>query len=716
MRRVARVLIGLAASMTAISGVNAQTAPMDQEEVRISVDSGLVESSGGERGVIFSTVVPVPDASWLRLTFDKVVLGDSPRDGEPSVLKITSLRDGASQTLDATALFQWRYTSAYFNSDILLIELIADGGAQPSQVASTLVWAGPRDPEIFGSRSICGPTDDRELSDDPRGARVVPIGCSVWLINDINHCFLTAGHCISSSTEIVEFNVPMSTSGGGLQHPGPEDQYPLDDSSIQTNYGQGTGDDWAYFGCFPNSETGLTPYETQGDFYVLAMPPAVDGNNIRITGYGTTSYPVDPTWNQVQKTHVGPFVTSSGSLVQYQTDTTGGNSGSPVIHEETGNAIGIHTHGGCDSGGGQNSGTGVNHAELQYALAHPKGVCIPNLPIGFEFPDGLPDWLHPDGDSIRVVVVGIDDGVPEPGTGMLHYDIGDGYVSIPMVELYDNTYDAVFPAIDCRTIVEYYFSAESTEGDYVTEPLLAPASMFNALVIVDIDFAFADNFETDLGWTVEDDDYITTGSWDRGIPGAYGRGDPPTDADGSGRCYLTGNSSQEDIDDGTTLLISPVMDAAVDSPVIAYWRWYSNIEGSTPYTDTFYVNVSDDAGASWTPLETVGPTGPEVEGGWYYKEFVIADYVDLTDQFMIKFEAGDLGEGSVVEAAVDGVEIRTYFCGDLEGDVNGDGVVDVVDLIALLAAWGPCPDCPEDINGDGIVNVVDLLILLSNWT
>jgi hypothetical protein len=54
------------------------------------------------------------------------------------------------------------------------------------------------------------------------------------------------------------------------------------------------------------------------------------------------------------------------------------------------------------------------------------------------------------------------------------------------------------------------------------------------------------------------------------------------------------------------------------------------------------------------------------------------------------------------------------------GDVNGDGVVDTADLLALLAAWGTCPDppadCPADFDGDGTVGTADLLILLANWT
>ena len=43
----------------------------------------------------------------------------------------------------------------------------------------------------------------------------------------------------------------------------------------------------------------------------------------------------------------------------------GGNSGSPAINDNTGDAIGIHTHGGCTATGGANAATRIDHPALQ---------------------------------------------------------------------------------------------------------------------------------------------------------------------------------------------------------------------------------------------------------------------------------------------------------------------------------------------------------------
>ena len=53
---------------------------------------------------------------------------------------------------------------------------------------------------------------------------------------------------------------------------------------------------------------------------------------------------------------------------------------------------------------------------------------------------------------------------------------------------------------------------------------------------------------------------------------------------------------------------------------------------------------------------------------------------------------------------------------DCAADVTGDGVVDFADLLAILAAWGPCGDiCPEDVDRNRVVDFGDLLIVLAAW-
>jgi len=54
-------------------------------------------------------------------------------------------------------------------------------------------------------------------------------------------------------------------------------------------------------------------------------------------------------------------------------------------------------------------------------------------------------------------------------------------------------------------------------------------------------------------------------------------------------------------------------------------------------------------------------------------------------------------------------------CGSCEGDVNGDGIVDVTDLLEVVGAWGICDNCDADIDGYGVVDVTDLLTVVGNW-
>ncbi len=52
-----------------------------------------------------------------------------------------------------------------------------------------------------------------------------------------------------------------------------------------------------------------------------------------------------------------------------------------------------------------------------------------------------------------------------------------------------------------------------------------------------------------------------------------------------------------------------------------------------------------------------------------------------------------------------------------EGDLGGDQLVGIDDLLQLIGSWGKCPaeGCPADLDSDGEVGATDLLIILLNF-
>lgn len=399
------------------------------------------------------------------------------------------------------------------------------------------------------------------------------------------------------------------------------------------------------------------------------------------------------------------------------------------------NSVLLHTGSTIDNGIGidfltlddddNNLGNGTPHySEISGAFA-PRNFIIPPLALlDITFPNGRPAYISPAGGTRMRVSVQPLSGSPQAGSGVLYYSSGGPYTQVPMEVVSPNVYDAVFPAFACETSVSYYVSARTTSNVLVTSPSDAPASTYSTVSAYGLVTAFADNFETDQGWTVQNSSGLQDGPWDRGVPVNCSRGDPPSDYDGSGQCYLTDNSAaggcNSDVDGGTTWLISPAINLSGTDAVISYARWYSNTFGAAPNADTFIVYVSNNNGSSWVTVETVGPNGDEADGGWYTHSFQVSDYVSPTAQVRVRFEASDLGTGSVVEAAVDAFSVTEIDCAPAfpVGDLNCDGQVNNFDIDSFVlaltdpsgyaAAFPGCDILNGDINHDGVVNNFDI--------
>ena len=165
-----------------------------------------------------------------------------------------------------------------------------------------------------------------------------------------------------------------------------------------------------------------------------------------------------------------------------------------------------------------------------------------------------------------------------------------------------------------------------------------------------------DNAESGVDWFVFNEN-LTAGAWTQQpeVPNGGGvRNDPPTDFDGSGRCFLTENGpGNTDVDGGPTRLISRRFDvSAQPEALLSYARWIVS-SGS----EVLEVDVSSDDGATWTQVEVV-PSTP----GWQVHSFRVADFVAPTAVTRLRFSVQD--SGNITEAAIDQLRIIEPDCVD----------------------------------------------------
>ncbi|HRX84061.1 MAG TPA: M12 family metallo-peptidase [Phycisphaerae bacterium] len=333
-----------------------------------------------------------------------------------------------------------------------------------------------------------------------------------------------------------------------------------------------------------------------------------------------------------------------------------------------------------------------------------------------DLPNGAPAAVAPGVPTPFDVEITPLNETPVPAETRLFYRFdGGAYASTLLTPQGGNLYTALLPRAVCSDTPEFYISVEGDLGTVVTDPPDAPATVNVATVGVVL-AAFADDFETDQGWTVSASSGAVDGNWERGVPVNQDRGDPPADFDGSGQCYVTENGTDypaNDVDNGYAYLRSPVIDVSAGGTLhFAVWLndYPAAPSGTMGPEDGLLVEYATDAaGTNWQTLRSYS-------GGlaaWREETVEIGSEIPASATFHLRFTAYDIPPGDVVEAGVDAVSITAFNCPAVgDGDFDSDGDVDLADFAALQTCWTApvlAPACePGDLNGDDALDTVDL--------
>jgi hypothetical protein len=149
---------------------------------------------------------------------------------------------------------------------------------------------------------------------------------------------------------------------------------------------------------------------------------------------------------------------------------------------------------------------------------------------------------------------------------------------------------------------------------------------------------------------------------------------------------------------------------AIGSPEVVVTAKFMTV-GDVGLVSGWRCDIVGGLDASWrTNALSFDPTWTDAEAeahGWFDMPFTAASFSDTMSNVT---KAGvQLYGAGVTEVGIDNFGYQ--HC---DADLNGDGAVNVSDLLVLLAGWGQS-GLPGDLNNDGTIDVADLLQLLGAW-
>ncbi|MFT5780117.1 MAG: hypothetical protein ACI837_003078, partial [Crocinitomicaceae bacterium] len=223
------------------------------------------------------------------------------------------------------------------------------------------------------------------------------------------------------------------------------------------------------------------------------------------------------------------------------------------------------------------------------------------------------------------------------------------------------THEGVTNAIGEENLTLFYQEIyDVTVGHlgHITECFSQTIDNTTGTITIHLNPGIYDDFAFDFGWVASGT--ATTGMWERGIPyGSSSNSAPDVDAatDCDEYAFVTGNMTTpnpdtDDVDGGTTVLRSPMLDlSGYTDPYVNYVRWFYVMFGPNPPDDSLRVMVSN--GVTSQQIDIIG-NEPATFGVWQPFNARILDYVSLSSTMQFAFITSDLDPDiNITEAGLD---------------------------------------------------------------
>jgi hypothetical protein len=330
------VAIFLIASPWTASAMQHDSPPRGEMFAEVEFNSASWDNLTERPVLVAAAPVTVENVAWMRAYFHTMSLP------EGSEIHLTSMTDGETQVLGRRDASMWSNTSAYFNGDTVLIEVVA--GARTMGTHVILKTVGVQAPEPVGVPGLCGivDSDDRKLSSKLFTARVnMGFFCTATVYCETGAGMVTAGHCFANDTpDVVQFNVPPSigtSTSCSTQAPAVQHQFPITHKRWSVVSG-GAEDDWGVCRVGTNSE-GFTPYQKYGKYCEISSTRAAVTDPVELFGYGADETCVR---KHVQQQSEGEITARDLTALKYESSTDGrsGTSGSALLNA-SGKIVGV---------------------------------------------------------------------------------------------------------------------------------------------------------------------------------------------------------------------------------------------------------------------------------------------------------------------------------------------------------------------------------------